>query len=79
MSASGSIASLDDLLPECRRECRYTGSYYDTRSVRRCPHGRIWRCDLVRPHYDHWVRVRPWLRPFLYRRAIRALALRETA
>ena len=73
----------------CTEECRNVQSEHPgtdrVGDIRRCEHGRIYRCSRVwrmnslgaaYPAFDHaeWARIYPLLRPFLYRRAIRALS-----
>lgn len=57
---------------QCRLRCPARTEGPRVGDVRRCEHGRLW---LYRwgAFINYWSRLRPWLNPLAYRRAVRAL------
>lgn len=76
---------------ECRSTWRYEhggaqpggpfpGTLGSQGDVRRCEHGRLWlfnrtRRDGFGNRHDEWTRLRWWLSPLRYRRAVAALGV----
>lgn len=61
----------------CRTQCPWLTIPAGPGYVRRCPHGQIW---IYNTHIlftldpcRNWRRLRAWIEPFRYRRAVRAL------
>lgn len=78
-----SRANILNVREYCDRMCSETAADSDWKwgDVRRCPHGRIWYLGLQSIFWteERWDHLSPWLNPFAYRRAVRAIAATEEA